>query len=547
MAWLSLHIWMLLAAAALLGLFFGFAIRGLMLRGKLRRAEVERDMSALELEQAKTEIEALYAAQRRAGAPDEALQQQLREREEAVQRLGNELKSAKAELQQLSDGGGHAAMTGGAAIAGAAVGAVAGSAATGASDGENSQEQLEWRNRYLESRVRRLEEDLRNSNAPAEPSVGSAMASADSPVEADASEATEMDKLRWQNNYMRQRLSVFEDKAARASNVSSAQATKGSQQETPDEELARLRWRNRYLEGRLAYLEEGQAADNGPEAGAVTTAAAGSVAAVGAATATETVAQAVSEAASVEEVQDTPAAPEPAAEPEPDAFTNLTPPAVPSEEEAAGEPSDPVSTDAGGANDATEPVPVQSGEAEPAGLGPADAEPVESGAATVETAAEPLVEDAAPEDPAPVEQPSSLIEPAPPQHPADQMLRDLDAQDAETADEPGASDSESLAEEPPASPDVVAAETEPEIAGVDPVRPEGLASRPKDGGDDLTEIEGVGPRLQEVLNSLGIWHFEQIADWDEANASWIDQELNFSGRVARQDWVGQARRLLSQT
>ena len=37
--------------------------------------------------------------------------------------------------------------------------------------------------------------------------------------------------------------------------------------------------------------------------------------------------------------------------------------------------------------------------------------------------------------------------------------------------------------------------------------------KPQEGGDDLTAITGIGPRIAEVLNGLGIWRYTQIAGW----------------------------------
>ncbi|SDE50993.1 Predicted 5' DNA nuclease, flap endonuclease-1-like, helix-3-turn-helix (H3TH) domain [Salipiger thiooxidans] len=73
-------------------------------------------------------------------------------------------------------------------------------------------------------------------------------------------------------------------------------------------------------------------------------------------------------------------------------------------------------------------------------------------------------------------------------------------------------------------------------------RPEAL-SAPRDGGaDNLKEIKGVGPKLEEQLNELGIYHFDQIAGWTAAEVAWMDGNLNgFRGRVSRDDWIGQAK------
>ena len=61
--------------------------------------------------------------------------------------------------------------------------------------------------------------------------------------------------------------------------------------------------------------------------------------------------------------------------------------------------------------------------------------------------------------------------------------------------------------------------------------------------DDLKAISGVGPKLEQVLNRLGIWTYPQIAELTDGEIAWLDQELGFSGRIGRDDWTGQARKL----
>ena len=61
--------------------------------------------------------------------------------------------------------------------------------------------------------------------------------------------------------------------------------------------------------------------------------------------------------------------------------------------------------------------------------------------------------------------------------------------------------------------------------------------------DDLKLISGVGPKLEGVLNKLGIYTFDQIGKWKKAECEWVDGYLKFSGRIQRDDWVKQAKAL----
>jgi NADH-quinone oxidoreductase subunit E len=72
-----------------------------------------------------------------------------------------------------------------------------------------------------------------------------------------------------------------------------------------------------------------------------------------------------------------------------------------------------------------------------------------------------------------------------------------------------------------------------------------MLSAPREGrADDLKLIRGVGPKLEEMLNRMGIYHFEQIGQWSDMNLRWVDQNLgSFRGRAVRDDWIGQSRKL----
>ncbi|MEQ9041218.1 MAG: NADH:ubiquinone oxidoreductase [Silicimonas sp.] len=77
-------------------------------------------------------------------------------------------------------------------------------------------------------------------------------------------------------------------------------------------------------------------------------------------------------------------------------------------------------------------------------------------------------------------------------------------------------------------------------------RPEGLDAPRGGEADDLKQIKGVGPKLEKLCNSLGFWHFDQIASWTPEEVAWVDANLQgFKGRVSRDNWIEQARILAS--
>jgi hypothetical protein len=51
--------------------------------------------------------------------------------------------------------------------------------------------------------------------------------------------------------------------------------------------------------------------------------------------------------------------------------------------------------------------------------------------------------------------------------------------------------------------------------------------------------------LHGVLNDLGVYHFHQIASWNEKEVSWVNNYLAFSGRIQREDWIKQAKDLMN--
>ena len=77
-------------------------------------------------------------------------------------------------------------------------------------------------------------------------------------------------------------------------------------------------------------------------------------------------------------------------------------------------------------------------------------------------------------------------------------------------------------------------------------RPEALDGPRGGKADNLKEIKGIGPKLEKLCNSLGFYHFDQIAGWTADEVAWVNANLQgFKGRVTRDEWVAQAKILAS--
>lgn len=64
--------------------------------------------------------------------------------------------------------------------------------------------------------------------------------------------------------------------------------------------------------------------------------------------------------------------------------------------------------------------------------------------------------------------------------------------------------------------------------------------------DDLQKIQGIGPFLEKQLNELGLFTYEQVSKLDEAQVEELTTAIRFfPGRIVKDDWVGQAARLLA--
>ena len=81
-----------------------------------------------------------------------------------------------------------------------------------------------------------------------------------------------------------------------------------------------------------------------------------------------------------------------------------------------------------------------------------------------------------------------------------------------------------------------------EAAAAAPKKPRTLKAARKAGADDLKKIKGVGPKLEEMLNGMGFFHFDQIAAWTGAELAWVDDNIEgFKGRASRDGWIEQAK------
>ena len=65
------------------------------------------------------------------------------------------------------------------------------------------------------------------------------------------------------------------------------------------------------------------------------------------------------------------------------------------------------------------------------------------------------------------------------------------------------------------------------------------------GADDISLIGGIGPKIHKALTDMGITSFAQIAAWTPADVERIEADIKQKGRVAREDWIEQAKELMA--
>jgi len=65
--------------------------------------------------------------------------------------------------------------------------------------------------------------------------------------------------------------------------------------------------------------------------------------------------------------------------------------------------------------------------------------------------------------------------------------------------------------------------------------------------EDLTKINGIGPYIEQKLNKIGLFNYDQISRLQEQDIRVLTELIDFfPGRIERDDWVGQSQLLNRQ-
>ena len=70
--------------------------------------------------------------------------------------------------------------------------------------------------------------------------------------------------------------------------------------------------------------------------------------------------------------------------------------------------------------------------------------------------------------------------------------------------------------------------------------------KPKGDADDLMQIKNINADLAARLKQINCTKFEQIANFSDEDISTVDELLQLNGRVEKEDWVGQAQKLMAE-
>jgi len=71
-------------------------------------------------------------------------------------------------------------------------------------------------------------------------------------------------------------------------------------------------------------------------------------------------------------------------------------------------------------------------------------------------------------------------------------------------------------------------------------KPGNLLTEPRDGkADDLKTLNGVGPAMEKKMNAAGVYHFDQMTAWSEAEIGYVADQIGAGAKLA--DWVAEAK------
>ncbi len=59
--------------------------------------------------------------------------------------------------------------------------------------------------------------------------------------------------------------------------------------------------------------------------------------------------------------------------------------------------------------------------------------------------------------------------------------------------------------------------------------------------DDLTRIKSIDVAMEQRLNAMGIFHYDQISKWSSRNCDWADELLSLHGYSRDNNWISQAK------
>ena len=120
-------------------------------------------------------------------------------------------------------------------------------------------------------------------------------------------------------------------------------------------------------------------------------------------------------------------------------------------------------------------------------------------------------------------------------------VKDAPAKKAKAPAKPAAKPAKAKAEAKPAAKPAKKAAAKPAKKAA--AKPAAAKKAAPKGADDLKQLSGVGPALEKKLNENGVTTFAQIAGWSKADIDDMDGKLSFKGRIEREGWVAQAKKL----